>query len=56
MQDLDSAWEQKVRPLVVNLSAKGLIIRDNLKEIFEVGVGHSRDIWGQKVITAQQCK
>lgn len=44
MQNLESAWEQKVRPLVVNLSAKDLVIRDNLKEIFVVGVGHPWDI------------
>ena len=42
-------------PLVVNLPSKGLVVR-NLKEIFKVGVGHSWDIWGQKMITAQQCK
>jgi len=51
MKDLDSAWEQKVRLLVINLPANGLVIRDNLREIFEVEMGHSWDTWGQKTVT-----
>jgi len=46
-QDLDSVWEQWVRPLVVDLPSKGLVIRE-LKEIFKVEVGHSWDTSGQQ--------
>ncbi len=35
IQDLNSAWEQWVRPLVADLPAKDLVVQD-LKEIFEV--------------------